>query len=157
MMPQFPLERHQEESIWQHPWHQLLHHKHWQWKTFWRVTDWPTFVPLLPTAWAEASALHAEDVFSTNSLTAHIFTIGSPSHKRLRTRPANGLYLQSPKLLERIDVISSHYGPSKAPGTKSLKFPNERFVYRFLVCRLFSTKYLQILIVVLDTENTKDL
>eukprot|EP00435_Cladocopium_sp_Y103_P061796 s533_g23.t1 len=40
---------------------------------------------------------------SSQALTAHIFTIGSPSHKRLQSRPANGLYLQSPKLLERND------------------------------------------------------
>ena len=102
-----------------------------------------TLTNLCPTfakACADAEALHAEGVFSANSLTARIFTIGSPYHKGLRTRPANGLYLQSPKLLERIDAISSHYTPSNAPGTKSLTY--DCLYNRFLVCRLFPAQYL---------------
>ena len=120
--------------------HQLLHHKHSHRETLWGATH--TNQPLSHFCqglhWCRSPPRRR--CFSANSLTARIFTIGSPYHKGLRTRPANGLYLQSPKLLERIDAISSHYTPSNAPGTKSLTY--DCLYNRFLVCRLFPAQYL---------------
>ena len=62
----------------------------------------------------------------TLALTARILTIGSPSHKGFQSQPANGLYLQSPKLLERNDAIHIIYHQTQNPS-KSLNL-----IYRYL-------------------------
>ena len=63
----------------------------------------------------------------TLALTACIFTTGSPSHKGFQSQPANGLYLQSPKLLERNDAIHIIYDQTHKIPSKSLNL-----IYRYL-------------------------